>query len=461
MCFSFFVTKQLRHNGLLTAEYRMEDNQNLSASETDKLLQFQDLTGIEDIVRCRHLLETHNWDLEVAVQNTLSIQEGTPSVFNSSPERAPPVVTHPADQRIYTITRNGRPLGLLGWSYFLFNFSYRFFRGIVTFVWRLLRADARYRPSDPVEDVVNFISSYESKYGAAHPVFYQGTYSQVLNDAKKELKFLLVYLHSEDHQDTDEFCSITLANPDVITYINQNMLFWTCSVSTAEGFRVSQALRENTYPFLAVVVLRENRMTVVARIEGAAQPQELIQRLQTALHDNEASLIAARAERHERTLNQTIRQQQDEAYLESLKADQEKDRKKLAEQQQREEAERLLKEREMQEIERLLEIQNLKRKLVNEIPPEPSPDDPSAVKILIKLPNGTRLERRFSKDLSLKYLYNFVFCHDESPDNFEIVTNFPRRVLACQPNHSSHDPPSFTEAGLGRSEMLFVNDLDA
>ena len=31
---------------------------------------------------------------------------------------------------------------------------------------------------------------------------------------------------------------------------------------------VSQALRENTYPFLALIVLRQNRMTVVARIEG-------------------------------------------------------------------------------------------------------------------------------------------------------------------------------------------------
>lgn len=31
---------------------------------------------------------------------------------------------------------------------------------------------------------------------------------------------------------------------------------------------VSQALKENTYPFLAVIVLRENRMTVVAKIEG-------------------------------------------------------------------------------------------------------------------------------------------------------------------------------------------------
>ena len=31
---------------------------------------------------------------------------------------------------------------------------------------------------------------------------------------------------------------------------------------------VSQALKENTYPFLGLIVLRENRMTAVARIEG-------------------------------------------------------------------------------------------------------------------------------------------------------------------------------------------------
>ena len=33
-------------------------------------------------------------------------------------------------------------------------------------------------------------------------------------------------------------------------------------------FAVSQALREHTYPFLAVIALKDNRMTVVARVEG-------------------------------------------------------------------------------------------------------------------------------------------------------------------------------------------------
>jgi FAS-associated factor 2 len=51
---------------------------------------------------------------------------------------------------------------------------------------------------------------------------------------------------------------------------------------------------------------------------------ELIRKLEAVMVENEASLIAARAEREERQFNQTLRQEQDAAYLESLLADQEK-----------------------------------------------------------------------------------------------------------------------------------------
>lgn len=60
--------------------------------------------------------------------------------------------------------------------------------------------------TNPLEDVRSFIKAYEEKYSSVHPVFYQGTYSQVLNDAKRELKFLLVYLHKDDAVDTPLFC---------------------------------------------------------------------------------------------------------------------------------------------------------------------------------------------------------------------------------------------------------------
>ena len=59
---------------------------------------------------------------------------------------------------------------------------------------------------------------------------------------------------------------------------------------------------------------------MIVFIEGG----DLIQRLDQLMSDNESSLVAARADREERSFNQSLRQQQDEAYLESLKADQEK-----------------------------------------------------------------------------------------------------------------------------------------
>lgn len=62
--------------------------------------------------------------------------------------------------------------------------------------------------TDPTADVMKFIRTYEETYGNQHPVFYQGSYSQALNDAKNELRFLVVYLHSDDHQDNITFCRL-------------------------------------------------------------------------------------------------------------------------------------------------------------------------------------------------------------------------------------------------------------
>ena len=60
------------------------------------------------------------------------------------------------------------------------------------------------------------------------------------------------------------------------------------------------------------------------------------------------------------------------------------------------------------------------------------------------------------------YLHYYVFCHPDSPDEFDITANFPRMVLDCKPAETGdYDPPSFEEAGLGKSTMLFVNDLEA
>lgn len=204
------------------------EEQDLTQEQTEKLLQFQDLTGIDSMEQCRLALEQHNWNMEAAVQDRLNEQEGVPSVFNPPPSR--PLQVNTADHRIYSyVVSRPQPRGLLGWGYYLimlpFRFTYYTILDIFRFALRFIRPDPRSRVTDPVGDIVSFMHSFEEKYGRAHPVFYQGTYSQALSDAKRELRFLLVYLHGDDHQDSDEFCRNALCAPEVISLINSRMLF--------------------------------------------------------------------------------------------------------------------------------------------------------------------------------------------------------------------------------------------
>ncbi|XP_074656452.1 FAS-associated factor 2-like [Tubulanus polymorphus] len=446
------------------------DEDEITPEQTETIIHFQDLTGIETMERCREILETHNWDLEVAVQTTLNEQDGAPSVFHQQhqqDERPPQVNNSPSDQRIFTVAHR-RPRGILGWGYYIFLMPFRFvystFVDLFQFTLRLLRPDPRRNVTDPLGDVVKFISAYNLQFGSNHPVFYQGSYSQALNDAKRELKFLLVYLHGDDHEDTAGFCRATLSNDDVVEFINTSMLFWACNTNSPEGYRVSQALRENTYPFLALIVLRQNKMTVIARIEGPVGPEEFVNKLTRVMNDNEASLLTARAEREERSFNQSLREQQDAAYLESLKADQEKERKKREELEKVEQEEEERRNQEREEQRKKEEIARKKEEYKDKIPAEPESDNPDLVHIVLKLPSGKRIERKFLKTQSIKYLYYFVYCHDDTPDDFQIVTNFPRKVLPCAPSgddDADPEPETFQQIGLGRSEMLFVHDNDA
>lgn len=154
--------------------------------------------------------------------------------------------------------------------------------------------------TDPLGDVLTFIRVYNEKY-PEHPVFYQGTYAQALNDAKRELKFLAVYLHSDVSRYNNEvtkFCRRTLSEPSVIEYINRNTIFWGCDVATPEGFRVAQSLSARTYPLVCLIGLRGSKMTLLARFEGSCAPTELVRHMKTIIDDNDVWLSRARADRY-------------------------------------------------------------------------------------------------------------------------------------------------------------------
>lgn len=157
------------------------------------------------------------------------------------------------------------------------------FIGIIQYTLNLLRGQPSNQSGtstrlEPVTEVANFIQYFQSKYGSNHPTFFPGSYNTALNEAKVNLKFLLIYLHCKSHQDTDNFCSQTLTHPEVISYLNRNpsVIFWSINVESREGTRVSAIVSEYSYPFLALVCLRDNRMTIVRKFEGFLSVEALL-----------------------------------------------------------------------------------------------------------------------------------------------------------------------------------------
>ncbi|XP_050436215.1 FAS-associated factor 2 [Adelges cooleyi] len=431
----------------------------LCAEQLGKLFQFQDLTGIESLPTCRDVLQRHNWDLESAVQDQLNLREGRPSVFAGTSETSsgPTVLVDPTRQQVFSSDHTGSSNFLS----FIFDHIIRTFYStivsVVRFTWSLIWPEPRAPTTDPVADVGRFIETFESLYGNVHPVFYRGSYKQALNDAKQELRFLVVYLHQNDHTHSSNFCNSVLTNSDVISFLNEsNTLFWACERETNQGSRVASALYASSSPYVAVIVLIESRMILVARMEGPVTAEEFVRRLRTVFETNEAYLVAARAERIERSFNQSLREQQDRAYLESLRADEQKEQLKR-EKENIEREEQLKKEREEEEVK--AQKEELKRKKIDmmaQIPQEPPAEDLGALTIVFIMPGGTRIERRFADVSPLSDIFDFVFCHPGSPDTFEIATNFPKRVLSAEEREKT-----LKQAGLQKREVLFINDLDS
>lgn len=252
----------------------MADNEGaegLSESQTEMVLQFQDFTGIDDMNVCRDVLTRHQWQLEVAIQEQLNMREGRPSVY-ATESRPPTVINDRFMQHIFTSDINNSPddqgenngggtFNIFGLVRYIFRMCYNALTSNLMLLLNMFRGTTPDRiVTDPLGDVLTFIAAYTDRYGPQHPVFYQGTYSQALNDAKRELKFLLVYLHSEQRNSAQvaSLCRNALGNAEVVDYVNRNMLCWACDVSSPEGiafvFTIYFYKHENNLNFVFSII---------------------------------------------------------------------------------------------------------------------------------------------------------------------------------------------------------------
>ncbi|XP_030472458.1 plant UBX domain-containing protein 8 [Syzygium oleosum] len=159
-----------------------------------------------------------------------------------------------------------------------------------------------------------------------------------------------------------------------------------------------------------------------------------------------------------------IREQQDDEYLASLQADQEKEMRAKAEAEARrleEEAAReaaLEEERRKEEESRrkLEEEQEFERQLAAKeasLPQEPMPDDENAITLLVRMPDGSRRGRRFLKSDKLQCLFDFIdIGRVVKPGAYRLVRPYPRRAFT-----DGESTLTLNELGLtSKQEALFL-----
>lgn len=330
----------------------------------------------------------------------------------------------------------------------------------------------------PADNARRFIREFEEQYGDNTLPFVESGFNLALDNAKKDLKFLLVVLLSPSHDDNDGWVRETLLSNSLKNFMvshTSDTILWGGNVQDSEAYQVSDGLRCTKFPFVALVCRTTDSgttsMTTVLRAAGPTTATELVAKLGTAMTSHEAQLAASRAQQAEQNAAQSLRREQDSAYERSLAQDRERTRLRREEQEAQARAEKEALMREQAAQTRASNIAQWKRWRAQSLPAEPPATVKDAIRVSIRLPSGERLIRRFNNEADLEELYAFVECHSmlEQEDEkgsevdepagysheygFQLVSPMPRTVYGLDNGGSVGDR-------VGRGANLIVEPLD-
>ncbi|PWW79836.1 hypothetical protein C7212DRAFT_355586 [Tuber magnatum] len=473
----------------------MADNDvsQLSASQQQALEQFTAVTA-QETKDAIPLLRRSQWNVELAIAKLFDGEAADPVVEAAEraaapaaarPQIPPPsplptpgpslgagsrnrVTISPAPRIVPQPTAvSRRPSLLISLLLFPFSLVWRLSNSFASLFYTLFPFLARFRtatspPSrtqttrrsqNPRDTAARFIRLFEEEYGTDTGLeFFEGGYAQALDLAKNELRFLLVVLQSDEHDDTASFNRETLINPEVVEFIKtQNIILWAGSVQDSEAYQVSAGLGCTKFPFAALIsrapssTSNSQGMSVVSRIVGPTPPQTLVLKLTTAITTHSEALERIRATRAVHEAGRAILEQQNSAYELSLARDREITRAR------REAAERRAREEEFARAKAEEKVLLAKNRIAwrqwraTTIPKE-EPVGKDTARVSIRLRNGKRVTRRFNGGASMEEVYAFVECleyldesatDEETPERpggyaheygFKLVSPMPRQV---------------------------------
>jgi len=337
------------------------------------------------------------------------------------------------------------------------------------------------RALPPAENARRFIREFSEEYGENTLPFQESGFNLTLDNAKKDLKFLLLVLLSPSHDENQTWVQETLLSNQMKSFLDSHkdeLLLWGGNVRDSEAYQVSASIQCTKFPFAALICQTtesgSSAMTVIMRAAGPMPASELVAKLGTALTAHQAQLGATRAQRAEQEASRNLREEQDSAYERSLAQDRERARRRREEQEAAERAEREAQEQARLAEERKQKVTQWKQWRAQTLAAEPGAEVKDSIRVSIRMPSGERVIRKFRAEADLDELYAFVDCHDivksregeegsdksvDEPANyvheygFRLVSPMPRAVFEL------HNGGSIGER-IGRGANLIVEPIE-
>lgn len=293
--------------------------------------------------------------------------------------------------------------------------------------------------------------------------FMQLSHREALQFARRETKLLFVYLHSPLHHESEVFCSQVLTSPLIAAYVNENFVAWGGNVLDGDARALANGIEPASYPFVAILdSVSGSETSLVMSCEGFTDAPTLIGACDEALNVQNSSLDSARARVAEVDASRRLREEQEAAFAESLARDAAREREVEAKRAQEEaecarvaEEERLATEAKQREEEaeraRQEEIESRRVEKTKRLREEPEEGAEGVSKLAIRLPDGSRAERRFRGSDPISDVYDFVDTLEGLDEvRYSLITNFPRRTFG------RGEKVSLADCGVHPNGALFV-----
>jgi len=256
-------------------------------------------------------------------------------------------------------------------------------------------------------------------YGSEIPKLFSGSFPQVMISSKSRNMPVLLYLFNEEDLNSIPFCLEVLSAPAIVNIINELFIFWVIKLDGELNTLVSNVFKTRDQPLFFILKETPNQgIIVVDFMQGLKSANQFLEELMILHQKSQNEGVV--------TEKQLLLQEQESEFQRSLEED--KRRERIRKEQEREQQ----RQQQMRQL-TLEERQKVRQEKAKRVPPEAQLNAPDASNIVIRLFDGSRIQRRFRKKDTLQNIYDF--CDSRWPENQEekryvLVSNFPRKVFS-------------------------------